>query len=199
MDDESFLLEQLSKRFPPAVHRTNPEGMTYIAVDAVIGRLNEATPYWDTHVQIVLGPTSEGVPTTRSGKPQFITAAVLSLYIPGLGTRVGAGSNTNFDADTSIKGAVSQALKKAAQQFGVGLYLADAEERAAMSLEMAAARPGASLQELKDAVFARAKRLDPAVNDGASCARALGVDITDLQDTDRLRAILAAADEGSNT
>lgn len=133
-------LKDLSEPFHPSVERQLKKSgatLTYIPVSEVITRLNQ--------VFGVDGWSSEIIRCERDAlDPEFIVAHVrLSLTFgewrgiskDGFGgqkiKRTKAGEIV--DLGDEFKGAVSDALKKAAQQFGVGLYLARTEE--ALSME----------------------------------------------------------------
>ena len=114
--------------------------LTYIPVSEVIHRLNEVLAYnWSYTVQSCHRDPLD---------PDYIVAHVtMKVYLPqgqqpvairdGFGgvkvkrTRDGA----IVDLGDEYKGAVSDALKKAAQSFGVGLYLARHEDKATASTE----------------------------------------------------------------
>jgi hypothetical protein len=139
------LFEQLSEPFDPAVERQLKKGgasLTYIPVSEVITRLNRVlgVDMWSYEI----------VSCERDSlDPDFIVAHVrlsatfvptneaptLTIVKDGIGgqkiKRTKAGDI--LDLGDEMKGAVSDALKKAAQHFGVGLYLARSEE--SMSLE----------------------------------------------------------------
>jgi hypothetical protein len=135
------MLRELSEPFSSEVERTLKKGgasLTYIPVSEVIARLNR--------VFGIDGWNSEIIKCERDAlDPDFIVAHVrLTARIQdewaatthdGFGgqkiKRTKAGDIV--DLGDEFKGAVSDALKKAAQQFGVALYLARSEE--AMMLE----------------------------------------------------------------
>lgn len=87
---------------------------SYIKAQAVIERLNYATRNaWDFSVD-------------RYWYEGDLVLAIVTLSIPGLGSRshIGVQSNkNNVGEDALAKGAVSDALKKAAAMFGVGAEL----------------------------------------------------------------------------
>lgn len=123
---DSELLTELSKPFPREVERQLDKGgvtLTYIPVSEVIGRLND--------VFGVLGWSYTQISCDRDAlDPDFLVAHVRMTV--GDITRDGVGGQTIkrkrdggiVDLGDEYKGAVSDALKKAAQSFGVGLYLA---------------------------------------------------------------------------
>jgi len=139
------ILQALSEPFPREVERQLKKGgasLTYIPVSEVITRLNKVLgvdmwsyevvscardsldpDYIVAHVRL----TATFVPTD--------SAPALTVVKDGIGgqkiKRTRAGDIV--DLGDEMKGAVSDALKKAAQHLGVGIYLARSEE--AMNLE----------------------------------------------------------------
>lgn len=132
------IMAELNDPFPQEVERVLRKGgseLIYIPVSEVINRLNR--------VLGVDGWSSEIVSCQRDQiDPDFIVAHVrlTALSLGGV-VKDGVGGQKIkrtkqgdiVDLGDEFKGAVSDALKKAAQQFGVGLYLARSEE--ALSLE----------------------------------------------------------------
>lgn len=129
------MMRDLAEPFPAEMERTlNKKGvsLTYIPVSEVITRLNRVLGVSNWSFDIVKCERD-------SHDPDFIVAHVrLTANFPSLSsnTRVvkdGIGGqkikrtrqdNEIIDLGDEMKGAVSDALKKAAQQLGVGLYLA---------------------------------------------------------------------------
>lgn len=124
MDSELSLA--LSAPFPKEVEKQLDKGgatLTYIPVSEVIVRLND-----------VFGVTGWSYTIVKCSRdtldPDFLVAHVCMTV--GNITRDGVGgqkikrmkSGDIVDLGDEYKGAVSDALKKAAQSFGVGLYLA---------------------------------------------------------------------------
>jgi hypothetical protein len=140
------LLADLSEPFPPEVERELKKGgtyLTYIPVSEVITRLNR--------VFGVMGWSSHIIKCERDSlDPDFIVAHVrlevdsggCDAYGAGVITKDGFGGQKIkrtkqgeiVDLGDEFKGAVSDALKKAAQQFGVALYLSRSDE--ALSIEV---------------------------------------------------------------
>ena len=123
---DSELSTALSAPFPKEVERQLDKGgatLTYIPVSEVIVRLND-----------VFGPLGWSYTLVKCERdvldPDFLVAHV-SMTVGNI-TRDGVGgqkikrmkSGDIVDLGDEYKGAVSDALKKAAQSFGVGLYLA---------------------------------------------------------------------------
>jgi hypothetical protein len=143
----SNMLMALSEPFDPSVEKQLKKGgasLTYIPVSEVITRLNRVLgvdmwsyeilscvrdsldpDYIVAHVRL----TATFVPTND--------APALTVTKDGIGgQKIKRTKNGDIvDLGDEMKGAVSDALKKAAQHFGVGLYLARSEE--SMNLEYA--------------------------------------------------------------
>jgi len=132
----SNLYQQLSEQFPKEVERTLSKSgtrLTYIPVSEVINRLNK-----------ILGVDKWSFEIMSCGRdaidPDYIVAHVRMVWHAGDSyssiVRDGFGgqkikrtkSGDIVDLGDEMKGAVSDALKKAAQTLGVGLYLARTEE-----------------------------------------------------------------------
>lgn len=126
------LFHDLSEPFPPEMERTvvkSGTSLTYIPVSEVITRLNRTFG--------VCGWSYEIIKCERDAiDPDFVVAHVrLSVsgeYFNPTSTKDGFGGQkikrkkdgSIVDLGDEFKGAISDALKKAAQHFGVGLYLA---------------------------------------------------------------------------
>ena len=136
--------KDLSEPFAPEVEKVLKKGgasLTYIPVSEVITRMNK--------VFGIDGWSSEIIKCERDAHdPDFIVACVrLTVVIrndmynsvskDGYGGQKIKRTKQGdiVDLGDEFKGAVSDALKKAAQQFGIGLYLARSEE--ALSLDEA--------------------------------------------------------------
>ena len=134
------MLNQLSEPFPAEVEKQLKKGgasLTYIPVSEVITRLNKVlgVDMWSYEI----------VKCERDAlDPDYIVAHVRlsATFVPTekapniIVTKDGIGgqkikrtrNGDILDLGDEMKGAVSDALKKAAQHFGVGLYLARSEE-----------------------------------------------------------------------
>lgn len=128
------MYQQLSEPFPDGVEKMLKKGgasLVYIPVSEVITRLNKVigVDKWDS---VIISCERDAI------DPDFIVAHVrLTANIDGTnvikdgvgGQKIKRTKNGDIvDLGDEMKGAVSDALKKAAQQFGVGLYLARSEE-----------------------------------------------------------------------
>lgn len=134
------LYSQLAESFPQEMERTINKGgvaLKYIPVSEIINRLNK-----------VLGVDNWSMTIQSCGRdqtdPDFVVAHVRLSYFSkdnGVVVRDGIGGQKIkrnkqggiLDLGDEFKGAISDALKKAAQAFGVGLYLARSDE--AMEIE----------------------------------------------------------------
>lgn len=98
--------------------RPGPHGkaLRYVEWNAVLRRLLETAPNF--HVDTVVTHTVVG--------GSVIISASCNLSIPGLGTRTGVSGDAISDPslfETAQKGAASDAFKRAAVMFGIGLEL----------------------------------------------------------------------------
>lgn len=133
--------QQLSEPFPQEMEKIlvkSGVSLTYIPVSEVINRLNKVlgVDKWDFFVQSC---------ERDSHDPEFITAKVRicwnidgkndAVYKEAIGGQKIKRNKKGeiVDLGDDFKGAVSDALKKAAQMLGVGLYLARSDE--AMDIE----------------------------------------------------------------
>ena len=126
--------EALSARFDESVHRSMLKGgtrLTYIPVAAVIQRLNDVlgVDAWSLKIVSVYRDATD---------PDFIVAHIMltAEFEREVVTRDAVGGQRIkrtrdggiIDLGDEMKGAVSDALKKAAQTLGVGLYLTGVDE-----------------------------------------------------------------------
>ncbi len=127
----SDILKALGEPFPRSAIKTR-EGargrrFEYIETHTAIHRLNSAAGAWDFHVKDVQWRDD-------------LIVVLGELTIPGLGTRSGFGVQKYApgSGEDLVKGAVSDALKKAATMFGVALDLYGPDYEAG---EVSAAQP----------------------------------------------------------
>lgn len=140
----SNLYEALTNPFPPEAERILRKGgaaLTYIPVSEVITRLNKVLGVDRWSFDIISCKRDELDPdyivahvrlTWYTGNPETWTSVDRDGYGGQKIKRTKSGEIV--DLGDEMKGAVSDALKKAAQTLGVGLYLARSEE--AMYAEM---------------------------------------------------------------
>jgi hypothetical protein len=118
--------DKLSQPFPQNALKTrNQSGknLTYVEGHTVIHRLNDATGNcWDFAIKDI---NTSIVGEDNKGNDILLIRAHVAMTIPGLGTRehIGVQSVRANAGDDLVKGAVTDALKKAATLFGVGLEL----------------------------------------------------------------------------
>jgi hypothetical protein len=152
--------------FPREVERSLKKGgtsLTYIPVSEVITRLNKVlgVDKWSSTI----------IQCERDQHdPDFIVAHVrLTAEIDGnFVTKDGVGgqkikrtkNGDIVDLGDEFKGAVSDALKKAAQHLGVGLYLARSEEALAIEEEEAKPAVDPEILEAWEKFLSMAKSLD---------------------------------------
>jgi recombination DNA repair RAD52 pathway protein len=163
------LYSQLSEHFPQEMERSLNKGgtrLTYIPVSEVINRLNK-----------VLGVDRWSFTVVKCERdatdPDFVVAHVRleyninefsSIVRDGIGGQKIKRTKQDaiVDLGDEFKGAISDALKKAAQTMGVGLYLARSEE--AMEIEQAIdaspVQPTAASSQ-----FVQVKEMFDALND----------------------------------
>jgi hypothetical protein len=111
-------LDRLRQPFPPDAIKQRAGGgghaLSYVEGFTVIRRLNDACPAWDFAI-------------LREWQDGNLLKAHVRLTIPGLGSREHVGVQVVNDRpgteDVQAKGHITDALKKAATLFGVGLEL----------------------------------------------------------------------------
>ncbi len=125
------VLDLLSRRFRPELVQQRKIGgrqVSYVSVSAVIERLNRACNSW--HFRIVARERDTMIlnrwnAETRKAEPREVSVSVVvgELTIPEIGTRQAIGVQTLDDGsgEDLLKGAASDALKKAASMFGVSI------------------------------------------------------------------------------
>lgn len=202
----STILANLAEHFPAEEVKKNPRGYHYISIDAVQNRLDEVLgPNWDLRVissELRMLPRSEK--TYGQAEKTAFTGVVVVEITAYLGpatkpsaitvTRAGTGADLADDPDKVIKTALANAVKKAANGFGVGRYLWDEEERAAIDAEVRAKHDVPALKR---------KVMDKALGEGlefpgdatshekaTAVALHYGVEVTDLASAATLNEIL---------
>lgn len=128
----SDLYQKLSEQFPREMERTLNKGgtnLTYIPVSEVINRMNKilGVENWSFSIKGY----------TEIGDSIVAHVSVVATINGNVVTRDGVGgqkikrikaTGIAVDYGDEVKGAVSDALKKAVQTLGVGLYLARSED-----------------------------------------------------------------------
>lgn len=126
----------LSRRFKAHEVAKNPKGFHYVSIDATIKRFNQvlgtAWTFYVKDVDLLLLPTEE-ITYGKAEKPGFLAKVVAEIKTLD-SIRGGTGADYADDPDKAIKTAQAEAFKKAGHQYGVGLYLWDARERALVDL-----------------------------------------------------------------
>lgn len=114
-------IDVLYREFPAQAIKERTVGggrrLSYVEGHSVIHRLNEATGNrWDLVVR--------AIDVMQIGT-QTVVRAHVALTLPGLGTRehIGVQAVADRSGEDLVKGAVTDALKKASTLFGVGLHL----------------------------------------------------------------------------
>lgn len=160
------LYTTLSEPFPREMERSvskSGRSLTYIPISEVIARLNKVVGLANWSSEII----SIGRDATDA---DWVVAHVrLTVIIDGVTiSKDGVGgqqvkytkAGKILDLGDEFKGAMSDALKKAAQQLGVGLYLA--RDDAAMEVEDALSAPPSVADGLFDRLVELSKNLDDA-------------------------------------
>lgn len=121
MTERAVDLDLLTKPFPKTAIKQRQAGggrsLDYVEGHTVIHRLNEATGNrWDMEVRDI---------TSKDLGANTLMIARVALTLPGLGTREGLGVQMVHErgGEDLVKGCITDALKKAATLFGVGLEL----------------------------------------------------------------------------
>ena len=145
------MYSSLYEPFPPEVERQvkkSGTALTYIPISEVITRLNKVigVDKWSFHINSCRRDEHD---------PEFVTAHVTlvvtidnaSVSRDGIGGQKIKRTKQGdiVDLGDEFKGAVSDALKKAAQTLGIGLYLARSDEAIEMDIEEEAQKAAASV------------------------------------------------------
>jgi hypothetical protein len=117
------IYELLGKPFKPELiksRRIAGRDVNFLPIAAVVERLNRATNRWDFKI---VSRDRETMVLNRRPEPRDVMVSVVvgELTIPELGVRCGLGVQAIDDGggEDLLKGAASDALKKAAQLFGM--------------------------------------------------------------------------------
>lgn len=138
----SDMYNRLSEPFPQEMEKMINKGgvnLTYIPVSEVITRLNKVfgVDKWSYTIQKCERDALDPDFVIAHVRIEYFVTEFSTIVRDGIGgqkiKRTKAGQI--LDLGDEFKGAISDALKKAAQAFGVGLYLARSEE--AMEIEQA--------------------------------------------------------------
>jgi hypothetical protein len=169
----SDIYNRLAEPFAPEMERTLNKGgtrLTYIPVSEVITRLNRVFGVGGWSSQIVSCKRDELDPdyivasvtlSARVADSDDVTGGWVSHDGIG-GQKIKRTKNGDIvDLGDEMKGAVSDALKKAAQQFGIGLYLArDADAIEMEMAEYAEPEPLSEFDEQYERFMSLRKELD---------------------------------------
>lgn len=132
----STVTEALQRPFPLEKHKTLAKagGLTYIGIEDMLERLHEATnmrfslTVTNSSLDVVAGESD------KNGNPMVLARVAVRLQVFGLesieffgfsGAGVGAEYESIRNADKAIKTALANAIKKAMNTLGCGLYLWD--------------------------------------------------------------------------
>jgi hypothetical protein len=165
--------------------------LTYIAIDATIRRLNDVLgSNWSTTAKtefILLNPSVPG---------EYLAVCELELRARVDGNEkvaYGVGADKGKDADKIAKTALAEAIKKAAHQLGVALYLWDPAARARAE-KLKALASGSEVALKREVVAIAKERTGKDKPTAAEIAAVFGVKAGDLADKATLQKILT--DEG---
>ena len=149
----------LSRPFPREAIKQRRGGggkmLDYVEGHTVIHRLNEAT-YNDWNIEI------KKIERIDQPNGKTVMTAHVALTIPGMGTREHIGiQEVDANAGDLIKGCVTDAMKKAATLFGVGLelYGEDFEAQAAEAERFEGVRVQVNQRVIPDTVEERISAL----------------------------------------
>lgn len=186
MSDNEQLRRALEAAFPDHAIKQRQGGggsrFDYVEGFTIIRRLNEATGgTWDWAIRSF---EFRPLPPTRAGKDQSLVVVTGELTIPGLGTRAGVGVQkvSEDGGEDLVKGASTDALKKAATLFGVALDLRGPDYEG----EMRPASPTLSAEQ--DKVMAQAFDM-AAAGDTYGATRALVLTLKQAASEEQWREI----------
>jgi len=161
------IVEKLSRRFPVSEVKSREaafgQRLDYVSQDQVIERLNSVLgSNWSVYYNVDIHNIEAEITKKEDGKKikvrekhlhAIVKAAIQIRIDDNLITKEGYGAENlekpGTDVDMAIKSAQSSALKKAAVQLGVGLYLYDIEERNYISEQRDELRNKASEEDRK--------------------------------------------------
>lgn len=194
------VMEMLARPFDPATIKKNPRGYHYVQIDEVYNRLDEVLgPNWTLAVQgAQLTPVDPawkkyGSANPKAGFLATVTVRISSLLDGNIHTvRDGVGADFADDPDKAIKTALANAVKKAANGFGVARYLWKDEERAAIDEANEARQNTKALKQQVVAIYeSEVGSLQGSPADKAEqLAKHFGVEVTDLASAETLNAII---------
>jgi hypothetical protein len=178
-------LSRLTEKFPVEVYRKNPKGFTYIPIEQVIRRFNEVLgEFWDLRIiksEYGLTPgINYGSRNPKPGAYALVQVEIEALLDDKVTVRSGVGGDFGAadDTDKLVKTALAEAIKKAGNEFGIGLELWDEEERALIDAAQAQGLTGQVTPDLRVVSNADEDELTALKNRVADIAVAAGVDRT---------------------
>lgn len=136
----SDIYNRLSEPFPQEMEKIINKGgvnLTYIPVSEVINRLNKVfgVDKWSMTIQSCHRDPTDPDFVIAHVRIEYFVSEFTTIVRDGIGgQKIKRTKQGNIlDLGDEFKGAISDAVKKAAQAFGVGLYLARSED--AMEIE----------------------------------------------------------------
>lgn len=162
MDNTNELYNQLAEPFPQEMERTVVKAgieLIYLPVSEVINRLNRVIGVDNWSFEII-SVSRDTVDTDEIIAHVSITAFINGKNVTkhgfgGISVKRSRKDNRAIDLGNDFKGAVSDALKKAAQNFGIGLYLA----RTADALDVEEAMTAGDFHQ-------PVQNVDPSISEG---------------------------------
>ena len=158
------LYNNLSEPFPKEMERSvskSGRSLVYIPISEVIARLNKVIGLnnWSSEI-ISIGRDATDPDWVVAHVRLTVTLDGVTIAKDGVGGQQVKYTKAGkiLDLGDEFKGAMSDALKKAAQQLGIGLYLA--RDDAAMEVEDAMSAPPSATDQLFDRLIELSKSLD---------------------------------------
>lgn len=155
----------LAEPFPQEMEKTLNKGgtnLTYIPVSEVITRLNKVfgVDGWSFTIHKCERDVLDPDFVVAHVRIEYFAANSSVIVREGIGGQKIKRTKTGqiLDLGDEFKGAISDALKKAAQAFGVGLYLARSDD--AIEIEQAMDAPVDEATQVWDAFVSISKALD---------------------------------------
>lgn len=202
------LLNQLGKEFPPEVIKSN-QGRPYVPIDKVLARLADVLEgAWDLQLDPEPLQVVDDVYRERGAARRAFLAQVRATITVRDGDQVivrdGVGADISPDPDKALKTAQANAVKKAAQQFGVGAQLWDENYRADLDKKQAQAQADKQeVKAIKQEILRRAAEWSEDIDLGFETRSEMALAYLDAQhiktpeadDLDQWRRIIQAINE----
>lgn len=202
------LLDKLGAEFPPEVIKSN-QGRPYVPIDKVLARLSDVLAgSWDLQLHPEPLQVVDDLYRERGAAKRAFLAQVRATITVRDGDQVisrdGVGADISPDADKALKTAQANAVKKAAQQFGVGAQLWDEGYRADLDKKQAQAHADkAEVKAIKQEILRRAAEWSSDIDLGFETKSEMALAYLDAQhiktpesdDLDHWRSVIKAISE----